>query len=104
MMKVEKWVDYGDAPESDELRLGWTGGWFNFKEKGQRWKDYIDTFKPEAVPYLEAVRADILEHGKRFSGDAHQHQGGGVPVFTDGKCICLTFRAWGDLMAAIWSE
>ena len=103
-MKVEKWVDWDDAPTSDGLQLEWMGGWFNFTEKGQRWQDYLDTFGPELWVYLEAVREDIIAHHRRFSGDAHQHQGEGVPVFTDGKCLCLSFRAWGDLMAAIWSE
>ena len=100
-MQVENWVDFDDVPEERANELGWMGGFFS---NGNRWKDYIENFDGEAVPYLEAVRADIIANARRFSGDAHQHQPGGVPVFSDGKFMRLSFRAWGDLMAAVWSE
>lgn len=112
MLTLEKWIDYGDAPTDDAHCLSWLGGWFNFnpseedqsKYTGKRWKDYLDTFQVEVHPYLEAVRVAIVANGRRFNGDAHQHQPGCVPLFSDGKVLCLSFRAWGDLMAAVWSE
>lgn len=103
-MKVEKWIAYEDVPESEEMCFGWLGGWFNSKEGGKRWKDYIDVFQPVVLPYLEAVRADVVHRNRRLTGEDHQYSSEGVPLFTDGKCLCLTYRAWGDLMAAIWSE
>ena len=27
-----------------------------------------------------------------------------MPLFSDGKVATFSFRGWGDLMAAIWSE
>jgi hypothetical protein len=104
VITVQEWINWGDRRGSGKDELGWMGGWFNFKEGGKRWKDYIETFTDEAVPYLEAVRADVVAHNRRFTGDAHQHQLEGVPLFSDGKALRLTYRAWGDLMAAIWSE
>lgn len=105
-MNVVRWIDYSDAPTADEsLCLGWLGGWFNAAdEQGQRWQDYLDAFDSTVHPYLEAVRADVVQQHRRVTGEAHQHQPAGVPVFTDGTCFCLSYRAWGDLMAAIWSE
>lgn len=103
MMKVQEWVDYDNEIPEDQT-LGWLGGWFNFNEKGQRWKDYLEAFQLEVHPYLEAVRESVIEHGIRITGDQHQHSSDGVPKFSDGKYLLLSFRAWGDLMAAIWSE
>jgi hypothetical protein len=37
------------------------------------------------------------------TGAEHQHQGI-TPVFSDGRHFAMTFRAWGDFMAAVWSE
>lgn len=98
---VVEWVDESDIPQDAEV-LSWMGGWFNFSEKGQRWQTYLDNFKPIAYPYLEAVRRDVVKNEYRFTGKNHQESG--TPKFSDGKYMSLTWRAWGDLMAAIWSE
>ena len=37
-------------------------------------------------------------------GDWHQNDPKGVPVFNDGTVAMFSFRAWGDLMAALWAE
>lgn len=42
--------------------------------------------------------------GLRRGGDWHQYGEDGVPVFDDGTIATFSFRAWGDLMAAIWAE
>lgn len=103
VIKVVAWGSYnGDTPKGQSL--GWLGGWFNFKETGNRWKDYLKNFTPEAHPYLEAVRTAILERQSRMTGERHQYSSDGVPIFSDGKRLELSYRAWGDLMAAVWSE
>jgi hypothetical protein len=39
------------------------------------------------------------------SGRSAQHQYDGItPVFSDGSIFAMTFRSWGDFMAAVWSE
>ena len=39
----------------------------------------------------------------RRGGDWHQDAKDGVPVFDDGAVGRFTWRAWGHLLAAIWS-
>ena len=99
-MKVTKWVSYGDAEGLDD-HCGGMGGFF---DHGMRWKDYVKAFKEEARPYLEALREAIIDKGLRITGSQHQHSPDGVPIFDDGSCGTFSYRAWGDLMAAVWSE
>jgi len=102
MITVIDWVD-ADAEEHHAAEsLGWLGGWFDGRN-GHTWTTYLDNFRPESHPYLEAVRKDVLEKKLRITGELHQ-QDGGTPLFSDGKILCLSWRAWGDLMAAIWTE
>jgi hypothetical protein len=101
-MKVIEWEAYNDVQDLKES-IGTLGGWFNWRNHGQRWKDYIDCVKEEEKPYAEAIRANVLENNLRFGGDFHQHQCG-VPRFEDNTIGFFSYRAWGDLMAAIWSE
>lgn len=110
-MKIVKWVSYEEASKLPEA-VGGMGGWFGHsdptpenpigKEVSHRWKDYLDMWKPEGHPYVEAIRAAVLEGNIRNGGFWHQKEG--CPVFEDGKAACFSMRAWGDLMAAIWSE
>jgi len=76
------------------------GGFFY---NGMRWKDYIKTFSNEVKPYLFALKKEIILKKIRYSGEQHQCGSNGVPVFNDNTRGCFSFRAWGDLMAAIWS-
>ena len=102
-IKVKKWIADKDAHFKD-APCGGLGGWFGFNEKGQRWKDYIEIWKTVAVPYVEAIRKSVLENNLRITGEEHQHSGSGVPLFNDNTIACFSYRGWGDLMAAIWSE
>lgn len=102
-MKVEKWIPYDKTvhalPDND---IGGFGGWF---EEGHRWKDYIKMFNDSSCEYVEALRTDILERKIRNGGNWHQSTNAkGVPVFSDGTVATYSMRAWGDLMAAIYSE
>ena len=103
-MKVEKWISYREAQDLPEAPIGGLGGWFNWREKGQRWQDYLDDWNEEVYPYLEAFRESVLELQIRFCGDYHQSGRDGVPLFDDGTVATFSYRGWGDIMAAIWSE
>lgn len=109
---VVKWISDRDASAREEA-VGGFGGWFGYEENDKseklvkarhRWKDYIAIWTPEAQPYLEAIRASVIARGLRLTGEQHQNSQEGVPLFNDGKVATFSFRGWGDLMAAIWSE
>jgi hypothetical protein len=76
------------------------GGWFS---NGNRWADYdLQCLDDTNRPYAHALRDAIVEQQIRESGPWHQDQG--VPLFDDGTVSQFSFRAWGDFMAAVWSE
>jgi hypothetical protein len=109
---VVAWISDDDTGER-EVALGGWGGWFGFdreendEKRGKvhhRWKDYVEDLPPECVPYAEALREACVKHNIRITGLQHQNEANGVPVFSDGKIGSFSFSAWGDLMAAIWSE
>lgn len=105
-VKVKKWVSYELASQEIEIGelkvndIGGLGGWF---EKGHRWNDYITKFKKRQRPYIESLRKEIINNNIKFAGSEHQERKDGVPVFSDGTVALYSYRAWGDLMAAIWS-
>ena len=99
-MKVVEWIAYDDSDEI-EVSFGGLGGVF---KHGMRWKDYINNLSDHSKKYAEAIRKSVLENEIRIKGDDHQHGGSGVPVFDDGTCTSMSYRAWGDIMAAIWAE
>lgn len=102
---VEKFVPYEEAENLPQAPIGGLGGFF---KDGNRWGDYIGAFihsdQPEvpASVYFEALREKIITDNIRNGGFWHQAEG--CPIFSDGKTATFSFRAWGDLMAAIWSE
>jgi hypothetical protein len=103
-MRVERWVSYPEA-EVMSAGLGGMGGFFGW-EREMRWQDYLDAFSftDKQLERLEALRAEIVRRGLKEGGDWHQYSDCGVPVFSDGTVGDYSFRAWGDLLAAIWSE
>jgi hypothetical protein len=96
-MKVEGWISSGEAEGKPES-VGWLGGWF---DDGDRWADYLGHFGDDVHPYLEAIKDDVLASGRFINGGQHQAGARGVPLFEDGTVGMFSFRAWGDLMAAI---
>lgn len=106
-MKVAKWIGE-DEMQGRNVTIGGMGGWFGKNEEdwdaGHRWKDYIKNMRPECVQYAEAFRESVLERDIRYTGEEHQDASDGVPLFEDGTVGFFTYRAWGDLMAAVWSE
>lgn len=108
-VKVEKWISYELATQEIEIGqlkvndIGGMGGWFNSRDEGHRWKDYIKKFNKRQIPYIEALRQEIVQNRIKMPGSEHQERKDGVPVFSDNTVALYSYRAWGDLMAAIWS-
>ncbi len=98
--KVTAWISSKDA-ERQKVAIGGLGGFF---ADGMRWKDYIEIRNNETRFYAEAIRKDVQKNNIRITGQNHQELDNGVPLFDDGKVGTFSYRAWGDLMAAIWSE
>lgn len=127
-ISVVSWVSFDEGIKiGNFIRLNF-GGWFgindekqytdkkcNFKER-HRWCNYVDrTFEStkslcEMRAYLEAVRSSIInkyvsvDNARKHTGVYHQKANDGAPMFSDGKVGLFSRNAWGDLMAAIWTE
>lgn len=104
-MKVAEWISYDDAEDKTES-IGWLGGWFGTDanhgwDVEHRWADYLEAFTPDVHPYLEAVKESVLATDHFITGRQHQNDDDGVPLFEDGTVGTFSYRAWGDLMAAI---
>ncbi|MEE9532705.1 MAG: hypothetical protein V3W52_17135 [Syntrophobacteria bacterium] len=99
-IKVVGWGRYEDE-SSGELSFSIMGG---FIGDGDRWQDYLDGTPEECHKYAEAIRVSVIKNNIRITGEQHQYDSEGAPVFSDGATTRLSYRAWGDLMAAIWAE
>lgn len=113
-IKVVEWIA-DDEVANRETAIGGLGGWFGinreqkdekglWEKSGDRWKDFIEAVRPELVPYYEALRTEVVANKIKMGGDSHQNSSAGVPLFSDGKVGQFSYRAWGDFMAAVWSE
>ncbi len=100
-MHLLGWIDYSEVEDGFEESIGGFGGFF---VGGMRWKDYIEQYNEKGAEYAEALRAGVLERKLKYNGSEHQNSIEGVPVFSDGTIATFSFRAWGDLIAAVWSE
>ena len=100
MEKVHFVTSY-EAEKLPESGLGGLGGFFS---RGMRWEDYLAIWKEDIHPRLESLRVAIIEKKVRCNGWQHQNGHPSCPVFEDGTCATYSFRAWGDLMAAVWSS
>jgi hypothetical protein len=98
-MKVIKWISSEEADKL-ETSIGGLGGWFS---EGHRWGDYLAILSKNQIQYAEALREDIIKRQIKESGSWHQNSDIGTPVFEDNTIGSFSFRAWGDLLAAIWS-
>jgi hypothetical protein len=98
--QVIEWISAKKA-EGKKVSIGGSGGFFLM---GMRWDDYIITHSDKIKPYAEAIRKEIVDNNIIMNGDQHQHSATGIPLFDDGTVGLFTYRAWGDIMAAIQSE
>ena len=53
---------------------------------------------------MQLIGDEVVKHGYSLSGQDHQNELTGVPVFSDGTCLRASMRSWGYIMAAIYSE
>jgi len=113
-MRVTCWIDAKEA-EDKKKSIGGMGGWFGIDMEKKdaegrwgkahhRWNDYIEAIKPETREYAEAIRESVLANNIKTTGAEHQNDADGVPLFEDGTVGEFSMRAWGDIMAAVWSE
>lgn len=96
-VEVIDWIDYKKFRFENSVRT--SGGFFAL---GMRWDDYINQIPVYRMKYAIAMRERILED--RIKADGLDHQRAMIPVFSNGRHGLYTFRAWGDLLAATWSE
>lgn len=75
-------------------------GWTNFECEYPS-KNIENNILKEIV---QLIGDEVVKHGYAFSGQAHQSASTGVPVFSDGTCFRASMRAWGQIMAAIYSS
>lgn len=99
-VRVEAWISSAEA-ESHAESVGGLGGWFGSDGQTHTWQDYLDHWQPAVHPYLQALKDDVLASGRFICGNNHQDDPDGTPLFDDGTVGSFSFRAWGDLMAAI---
>jgi hypothetical protein len=100
MIEVVDWIDYPKKGEYPENNAGGLGGWVD----GESFEEYLEEYGSSVHPYLEAIRKDVVAKSLRLTGEQHQHHPNGVPLFNDGTVSLFSYRAWGDLMAAIWNS
>lgn len=94
-----EWSDPSDERIDPAKLFSWMGG----RIKGEGWGVYLKSIRPEVWPYLEALKTSVVEKGLRITGQQHDEDDECTPIFSDGRWISLSWRAWGDLMAAIWN-
>ena len=102
MIEVKEWISFDESCSYEES-FGGIGGFF---ADGMRWKDYIEHngFEEKGLEYAEAIKQSVIENEIRDDGRWHQNSRYGVPLFSDNTVATFSYRAWGDLLAAIWSE
>ena len=100
MKKIKDWIDYDTACNYDENGLGGMGGFFKY---GMRWDNYVEKFTEEGRLEAEILREGIIENNIKCTGSEQQNGYDCIPLWSDNKVDTFSMRAWGDLMAAIWS-
>lgn len=73
------------------------------------WTDFeceyptVKLTQEELMNVLRLIQKEIIENNYIFAGEDHQQRMTGVPVFSDGTCFRASMRAWGNIMASIYS-
>lgn len=74
-------------------------GWSNFECKYPSRNVEGDEFQK----IVQLLAEQILLNGYCFSGHEHQNSLTGVPIFSDGTCLRVSMRVWGQIMSIIYS-
>ena len=96
-LSIVKWASFDDVKNEDTVFLA--GGFVS----GHVWSEYMAHLDPvgDTRERLEVLRREIVRLKIKRGGDWHQSVG--CPVFSDGKALAITMRAWGDFCAAVWN-
>lgn len=97
---ITHWLPFKEAQLLPQIPWGWVR---EFPDPCD-WPTYLDCIAPDTAPYVSALRAAIIAQNIRFGGDWHQNAPNGAAIFSDGKSFCTSMRAWGRLLAAIWTS
>jgi len=100
-LKIIKFITEDETGDRQDNHLGGMGGFF---QDGMRWKDYKNQYKKIAHANLEELRKKIVENNVRCTGEELQNGYVGIPLWSDDSVSTYSWRGWGDLMAAVWSE
>ena len=101
-LTIVKWITENEASDKEQNGIGGMGGFF---KEGMRWKDYLDNYIKKAHPLLEELKRSIIKNNIKWTGEEKQENNyNTVPLWSNGKVDTYSWRAWGDLMAAVWSE
>ena len=57
----------------------------------------------ELMEVVKLIAREISEHDYVFTGQDHQTETTGVPVFSDGTCFRASWRFWGMIMSLVYS-
>ena len=60
--------------------------------------------KEELDEVIQLIKDDIVKNEYLFSGEEHQNELTGVPVFSDGTCFRASMRCWGSIMAELYVD
>ena len=104
MPRIVEWISFDQSDARRAAGAPDLGGWGGTMTERMRWPDYTADVDPGWRAHFEVLRQAILARGLRRGGDWHQRAPDSVPVFDDGALATVSYRAWGDLMAAVWSE
>jgi hypothetical protein len=91
---VVKWISYKEA-ESKERKPIHKDDFFYSDDHKE---------KKERNQYYNALKESIIKNKIRFSGTWHQNDPHGAPLFSDGTSATWSMRAWGCILAGIWSD
>lgn len=98
-MKIIDWID-SETAKKYKCSIGGCGGYFKAGMRGN--KDYYKKLRLSKRKYYRALREEIIKKQIKIGGDTHQTEC--IPLFSNNTTGEFSSRAWGDLMAAIWSE
>lgn len=99
---VKDWISYKEAKENGYKEfIGEICRSFDNGMRGQ--KDYFDCINEDSKIYYEELRKSIIQNKIKISGRQHQEEDY-IPLFSDNTVGVFSLRAWGGLMAAVWSE
>jgi|GEM_PF-3621061 len=100
---VVRWASFKET-KGMPISIKGFDGWFIQGKKGQHWESYLEAIGESLIPYANAIRESVIKNNIRYKGSEHIYSDNGIPVFDNNTIGVFSFHAWGDIMAAIWSD